>query len=137
MRQIERRWARLLLQPWGQARMLPILFVAGFVILTVVVLLLPNNRSVRADDTSFLSCTANAAVTTNSGDNNGFQLNPGNACANDAAFAEDTNGGTANSTSCSSTARDRHLFFNYGFGVPASSTINGIEVRLDAWADSI
>jgi hypothetical protein len=87
-------------------------------------------------NTGFANCTANAAVTTNSGDNNGFQLNPGNACADDAAFAEDTNGGTSSSASCSSTARDRHLFYNYGFSVPASSTIHGIEVRLDAWADS-
>lgn len=87
-------------------------------------------------NTGFANCTANAAVTTNSGDNNGFQLNPGNACADDAAFAEDTNGGTANSTACNSTSRDRHLFYNYGFSIPASSTINGIEVRLDAWADS-
>jgi len=87
-------------------------------------------------NTGFLSCTANAAVTTSSGDNNGFQTNPGNACANDGAFAEDLNGGTANSTSCTSTARDRHLFYNYGFSIPAGQTINGIEVRLDAWADS-
>ncbi|MDO8613335.1 MAG: hypothetical protein Q7R32_11020 [Dehalococcoidia bacterium] len=86
--------------------------------------------------TGFLSCTANAAVTTNSGDNNGFQTSPANACANDAAFAEDLNGGTANSASCTSTARDRHLFYNYGFSIPAGQTINGIEVRLDAWADS-
>ena len=87
-------------------------------------------------NTGFLSCAANAAVTTNSGDNNGFQTSPGNACANDAAFAEDPNGGTANSASCTSTARDRHLFYNYGFSIPAGQTINGIEVRLDAWADS-
>ena len=87
-------------------------------------------------NTGFANCTANAAVTTNSGDNNGFQLNPGNACADDAAFAEDTNSGTASSAVCSSTARDRHLFFNYGFSIPVGATINGIEVRLDAWADS-
>jgi hypothetical protein len=87
-------------------------------------------------NTGFLSCAANAAVTTSSGDNNGFQTSPGNACANDAAFAEDLNGGTANSASCTSTARDRHLFYNYGFSIPAGQTINGIEVRLDAWADS-
>ena len=87
-------------------------------------------------NTGLTGCSANAAVTTNSGDNNGFQLNPGNACADDAAFAEDTNSGTASSAVCSSTARDRHLFYNYGFSIPAGATINGIEVRLDAWADS-
>lgn len=85
--------------------------------------------------TSFLSCAANAAVTTGSGDNNGFQTNPANACANDAAFAEDTNSGNTNATTCSDVGKDRHLYYNHGFTVPAGSAINGIEVRLDAWAD--
>ena len=86
--------------------------------------------------TGFLSCAANAAVTTGSGDNNGFQTNPANACANDAAFAEDTNSGSNTNTTCSSTGKDRHLFYNYGISVPLGNVINGIEVRLDAWADS-
>ncbi len=86
-------------------------------------------------NTGFLSCTANAAVTTNSGDNNGFQTNPANSCANDAAFAEDTNSGNTTATTCSSTGKDRHLYYNHGFSVPAGSAIDGIEVRLDAWAD--
>ncbi|MBI1886016.1 MAG: hypothetical protein HYS09_06865 [Chloroflexi bacterium] len=87
-------------------------------------------------NTGFRNCTANAAVTTNSGDNDGFQLNPANACADDAAFAEDTNSSTGAPDTCTSTTKDRHLFYNYGFSVPAGSTINGIEVRLDAWADA-
>lgn len=86
-------------------------------------------------NTGYRSCTANAAVTTASGDNNGFQLNAGNACADDAAFAEDTDSGTNTSTLCSNTGKDRHLYSNYGFSVPSGATINGIEVRLDAWAD--
>ena len=86
-------------------------------------------------NTGFANCTTDAAITTNSGDNNGFQLNPGNACADDAAFAEDTDGGIANSVVCSSTARDRHLYYNYDISIPAGATINGIEVRLDAWVD--
>jgi hypothetical protein len=87
-------------------------------------------------NTGYRSCSANAAVTTSSGDNNGFQTNPGNACADDSAFAEDTNSGTNTSTSCSNSGKDRHLYYNYGFSIPAGATINGIEVRLDAWADS-
>lgn len=87
-------------------------------------------------NTGFASCTANAAVTTSSGDNNGFEVTPGNACADDAASAQDVNSGTGTSTSCASTAKDRHLFYNYGFSLPAGSVINGIRVRLDAWADS-
>jgi predicted ribosomally synthesized peptide with SipW-like signal peptide len=87
-------------------------------------------------NTGYLSCAANAAVTNNSGDNNGFQLNPGNACADDAAFAEDTNSGSNTNTACNDSGKDRHLYYNYGFSVPAGATINGIQVRLDAWADS-
>ena len=86
--------------------------------------------------TGFLSCAANAAVTTGSGDNNGFQTNPANACANDDAFAEDPNSGNSGATTCSDVGKDRHLYYNYGFTIPAGSSISGIEVRLDAWADS-
>jgi hypothetical protein len=87
-------------------------------------------------NTGLLSCGANAAVTSSAGDNNGFQLNPGNACADDGAFAEDTDSGTGTSTSCTNTGKDRHLFYNYGISVPASSVINGFEVRLDGMADA-
>lgn len=85
--------------------------------------------------TGYRDCSANAAVTTSSGDNNGYQTNPGNACANDAARAVDTDSGTASGTACNSTARDRHLFYNYGFSIPAGASIRGIEVRLDALVD--
>ena len=86
-------------------------------------------------NTGFLSCAANSAVTTNSGDNDGFQLDPGNACANDASFAEDTDSGTDTGTSCGGSDKDRHLYYDYGFSIPSGSTIAGIEVRLDAWAN--
>jgi hypothetical protein len=75
-------------------------------------------------------------VTSGSGDNNGYQLNPANACADDAAFAEDTNSGTTTTNSCSNTGKDRHLYYNYGASIPAGSTINGVQLRLDAWADA-
>ena len=87
-------------------------------------------------DTGYLDCSANAAVTSGSGDNNGFQLTPGNACSDDTAFARDTNSGTNTNTSCADTGKDRHLYFNYGMSIPAGSTVNGIEVRLDAWIDA-
>ncbi|HKY52764.1 MAG TPA: hypothetical protein VJM08_00600, partial [Anaerolineales bacterium] len=50
--------------------------------------------------------------------------------------AVDTNSGNGTSTSCTSTAKDKHRFFNYGISVPAGAAVNGIEVRLDARADS-
>jgi hypothetical protein len=87
-------------------------------------------------NTGFTNCTANAAVTTSSGDNNGFETTPGNACADDANTASDANSGTGNSGSCSNTGKDRHLFYNYGFSLPAGSVINGIRVQLDAWVSS-
>jgi len=84
--------------------------------------------------TGFRDCAANAADT--GGDGNGFQTNPANVCANDAAIAEDINSGNTTATTCSSTGKDRHRYYNYGFTIPAGSAINGIEVRLDASADS-
>ncbi len=86
-------------------------------------------------NTGLRDCSAHAAVTASSGDNNGYQLNPGNACADDAAFAEDTNSGNNTTTTCANAGKDRHLYYNYGFSIPAGSTIDGVEVRLDAWAD--
>lgn len=85
-------------------------------------------------NTGWLSPTANAAVTTSSGDNNGFQTNPANANSDNATFAVDTNSGSGTSTSCTSTAKDRHLYRDYT--VTASGAIQGIEVRLDARVDA-
>jgi hypothetical protein len=85
-------------------------------------------------NTGLRSPTANAADT--GGRGNGFESNPANAHADDSASAVDNNSGTASSTSCTSTGRDRHRFFNYGITIPAGATIDGIEVRLDAKVDS-
>jgi hypothetical protein len=82
----------------------------------------------------FLSPTVNASDT--GGDGNGFESGPANAQGDDAAVAVDMNSGTGTSTSCTNTGKDRHRFWNFGFAVPAGSSIAGIEVRLDARADS-
>jgi len=37
---------------------------------------------------------------------------------------------------CTNTGKDKHLYYSYGFNLPGGSAINGIEVRLDAKADS-
>ena len=84
-------------------------------------------------DAGWRSPTAQAAVTSNSGDNNGFELNPTNAFADGPNYAEDVDSGTFDSQDCDSIFRDRHRFYDYGFTIPSGSTINGIEVRLDAW----
>ncbi|PYR89590.1 MAG: hypothetical protein DMF84_24110 [Acidobacteria bacterium] len=86
-----------------------------------------------ASNTGLRSPTANAADA--GGDGNGFESNATNAQADDAASAVDIDSGTASSTSCTSTARDKHRFFNYGITLPAGATIQGIEVRLDSRVD--
>jgi hypothetical protein len=83
---------------------------------------------------TFLSPTSNAPDS--GGDGNGFQSNATNAYADDAAMATDTNSGTGDSTSCTNSRKDRHRFYDFGIAVPPGSTLAGIEVRLDARADS-
>jgi hypothetical protein len=83
---------------------------------------------------SFNSPSANARDS--GGDRNGFESNPSNAHADDAANASDINSGSGTGTSCTSGGKDRHRFSNYGFSIPTDVSITGIEVRLDARADS-
>ena len=85
--------------------------------------------------TGFHTCQANAAGTSGSGDNDGFETSPQNACTDNSTFALDTNSGTSTSTSCTSTNKDRHEFYDYNFTIAAGSTIDGVEVRLDAKVD--
>ncbi len=81
-------------------------------------------------------CSSQAPVTSGSGDNNGFQSNASQACSNGNGYARDNNSGNGSSTSCSSSEKDRHDFWDFGVSssVPAGATISGIEMRLDAWA---
>ena len=87
-------------------------------------------------NTGLLSPSASAAVTSGSGDNNGYELNPSNAFGNDGVFAVDMNSGTNNNTSCTSNRKDRHTFYNHSFSIPSGATITGIEVRTDGRVDS-
>lgn len=82
----------------------------------------------------FLSPSAEAFDT--GGDGDGFELNPTNAFADGGGYAEDSESGSNFATTCNTTVRDRHRYYDYGFTIPAGSAIQGIEVRLDAWADS-
>lgn len=78
--------------------------------------------------TAVMGCTANAAVA-GMGDGDGYELNPGNACASDGAVATDANSGTNNATSCSNAGKDKHDFWGYDFGLPASVTsVDGITI---------
>jgi carboxypeptidase T len=95
-----------------------------------------SNEYCAASSTGFKSATAQSAVTSSSGDNNGFQTSAANMLVDDGAYAVDTNSGTSTSTSCTATQKDRHVLSNFGFSIPAGSTIQGIEVKLNSRVDS-
>jgi hypothetical protein len=82
----------------------------------------------------FLSPTANAPES--GGDGNGFESGAVNAHTPDGVAASDINSGSGNNTTCTSSGKDRHRFYNFGFVIPSGTSIAGIEVRLDARADN-
>ena len=83
--------------------------------------------------TGFLNCSADAADS--GGDDDGFEVTPGNACADGAGTAASIDSGTKGKKKCGSSSVDRHQFYNYGFSIPAGSTIDGIEIRMDSFTD--
>jgi hypothetical protein len=86
-------------------------------------------------NTGMKSPTANSSETT-SGDNNGFEINAAEAHVVNSLFAFDNNSGSGTNTSCTSTQKDRHRFYDFDLNIPGTAAIKGIEVRLDAKADS-
>ncbi len=85
--------------------------------------------------TGAIQCTgtSNAAETTNAGDNNGYESLPANACAVDGSVATDANTGTAATNTCTANTADKHRWWGYSFGLPATVTsINGITVTPSA-----
>jgi hypothetical protein len=89
-----------------------------------------------AGNTGFLGPSTNAAQTSSSGDNNGYEVNPTNAQADGGGVAQDVNSGTNSNSSCTNAGKDKHRFYNYNFSLPVGVTVTGMEVRLDAFADS-
>jgi hypothetical protein len=94
----------------------------------------PTNTPVPPTNTGLLSPSANSAVTSSSGDNNGYEVTASNAHADDGLYAVDNNSGTGTSTSCTNNKKDRHLYRDYNIAL--TGAVQGIEVRLDAKADS-
>jgi hypothetical protein len=82
------------------------------------------------------NCNSQAPVTTGSGNNDGFEINPINACNEGSAFAHDIDSGTDSTPTCIGPEKDRHVFSDFNISLPVGSTINGIAVRLDATADN-
>jgi hypothetical protein len=84
--------------------------------------------------TGFHACTAASNAADSGGDGDGYETTPGNACATDAAVANDTNSGTNTTMSCTDAGKDRHRWWDFGLGVPGTVTsVNGIEVQLVAY----
>lgn len=71
------------------------------------------------------------------GDGNGYEVNPTFAFADDGLFAMDLDSGTSTSTSCTDQGKDRHRFLDFNLSIPGGAIVQGIEVRLDAKADSL
>jgi hypothetical protein len=82
--------------------------------------------------TGYLPCTAASNAADTGGDGDGYESAPGNACANDNAVATDASSGTNTTLSCTDAGKDRHRWWDFNLGVPATaSSINGIQVRTD------
>ena len=82
----------------------------------------------------YTGCTAGSNVAETGGDNNGYEVTPNNACTSGGGTAQDANTGVAGrSTVCNVAQNDRHVFWGYNFGLPASVwAVNSITVRADA-----
>jgi hypothetical protein len=87
-------------------------------------------------NTGMKSPTVNSPETTSAGDNNGYEINSAGGNVVDSLFAFDNNSGSGTNTSCTHAQKDKHRFYDFGFDIPGTATIHGIEVRLDAKADS-
>jgi len=94
-------------------------------------------NQVQAADTGFLNATSNAAVTTNAGDNNGYQTNPTNAYADNTNSAVDTDSGANTNNTCTVIGSDKHNYYNYNISLPSEAVITGIEVKQDIAVDSL
>ncbi len=98
--------------------------------------LVPPTATPAQASSGYKAPSAHAAVSVNSGDNNGFQSGASNAYRLDNSFAVDSWSGTGTSTDYTSPQKDRHTYYAFALGVPAGASVKGFQVRLDAKADS-
>jgi hypothetical protein len=83
--------------------------------------------------------TASAAVTSNAGNNDGFETGTiSNVQSDDGGYMVSLNTATSNAGTCtiSNTVSDAHDFSTFGINIPTGSTINGITVIGDGKYDS-
>jgi hypothetical protein len=83
---------------------------------------------------ALVRCTPGSNAAATGGDGNGYETTPDNACSAGGGSADDANTGTAlRSSACANAANDRHVFWGYDFGLPATVTsIDGIVVQATA-----
>jgi hypothetical protein len=82
--------------------------------------------------TGFKACTPTSNAADTGGDNNGYELVAANACSDDLLWATDASSGTNTSLSCTNAGKDRHRYWDFTLGVPATvSSVGGIQVRAD------
>jgi len=101
-----------------------------------------NWRSVNSNQASatrpaapaLVSCTAGSNGAASGGDGDGYQTTPNNACASGGGSAVDPSTGvTGRSNDCTDPENDRHVWWGFDLGLPASVTsIDGITIRADA-----
>jgi hypothetical protein len=88
--------------------------------------------SLTTTSTGFKACTTASNAVDTGGDGNGYETSPINACATDGSIATDASTGTNTTISCTDAGKDRHRFWDFGLGVPATvSSVGGIQVRAD------
>ena len=82
--------------------------------------------------TGFKTCTTTSNAADTGGDGDGYESLPTNACLTDGSIATDASSGTNTSLVCTDAGKDRHHFWDFGLGVPATvSAVGGIQVRAD------
>jgi hypothetical protein len=90
----------------------------------------PTNTPGGVSSTGFLAPSLDEPEIAKAGDNNGYELSPGNAYVADGLFASDANSGASADTNCTSQQKDKHRYYDYNFNIPTLTAVNGIEVRL-------
>lgn len=90
-------------------------------------------------DTGWNFCNGNSSYNAalSGGDNNGYDSNRSNGCANGNGYATDWNSGSGTATNCDSTQKDKHAYwgFNLSNDIPSNGVVTGMEIRIDAWAN--
>lgn len=82
--------------------------------------------------TGYKACTAASNAADAGGNGDGYEVTPGNACADGGGNAVDSASGTNTVVSCANAGKDRHRWWDFGLGVPGTVTsVDGIALRAD------